>query len=167
MNAPPSTHVDAPPTRLERAPEVRRRRLVGNVLHLPRQLAPANPVEALPGELEVAPLHVDGPALVPDDVDTVVDATDELLGGRTLGAGVGQGHVGHALDRHVQRRVGVRAAVGAVEAHASGDGTVELVPDEDTVAYEVEGLGLDALPVDGDRGQPVLDRPIARHLHER
>src|SRR5580704_18422701 len=51
------------------APEVRRRRLVGHVLELAGQLSVLDAVEALPGELEVVTLHVDGPALVAHDVN--------------------------------------------------------------------------------------------------
>ena len=119
-------------------------------------------VEALPGELEVVALHVDGPALVADDVDAAVDPGDELLGAWPVRAGVGQRHVGHALNRHVHRRVRERAAVGALEAHGGRDGAVELVSDQDAVAHEVEGLGRHALAVDADGGQSVLDGAVAR-----
>ena len=57
-----------------RAPEVRRRRLVGDVAQLTGQPAALDPVEPLAGELEVVALHVDRPALVADDVDAALDA---------------------------------------------------------------------------------------------
>ena len=80
----------------------------------------------------------------------------------TVRPGVGQRHVGHALDGHVHRRVGERAPVGALEAHGGGDGPVELVADEDPVADEIEGLRRDALAVDADGGQAVLCGAVAR-----
>ena len=82
LNAPPSTQVEAPPTGLHGAPEVGRRRLIRDVLHLPGQLPALNPVEPLPGELEVVALHVDRPALVAHDVDAAVDPGDQVLGAR-------------------------------------------------------------------------------------
>ena len=81
-------------------------------------------------------------------------------------AGVRQRHVGHALNRHVHRRVGERAPVGALEAHRRRDGAVELVADEDPVAHEVEGLARHALVVDADGGQAVLDGAVAGHVHD-
>ena len=63
-----------------RAPEVRRRRLVGHVAQLAGEPPVLDPVEPLAGELEVVALHVDRPALVADDVDAALDAGDEVLG---------------------------------------------------------------------------------------
>src|SRR5919202_2451266 len=94
-----------------RAPEVRRRRLVGHVAQLAGQLAALDPVEPLAGELEVVALHVDRPALVPDDEDAAVDAGDDLLGRRPVGRGL-QRDVRHPLDLHVAGGVGERAPVG-------------------------------------------------------
>src|SRR3954468_2152316 len=55
--------------RFHRPPEVGGGRLVGDVAQLPDESAVANLVEPLTGELEVVALHVDGPALVTDDID--------------------------------------------------------------------------------------------------
>src|SRR3954470_10044375 len=65
--------------RFHRSPEVRGRRLVGDVAQLADKSAVTNLVEALPGELEVVTLHVDRPALVADDVDPALHAADELV----------------------------------------------------------------------------------------
>ena len=70
--------------RLQRAPELGRRRLVRDVAQLADEPAAADLVEALAGELEVVALHVDRPALVADDVDAALDAGDELLGRRAV-----------------------------------------------------------------------------------
>ncbi|MGA8760165.1 MAG: hypothetical protein WB611_28365, partial [Stellaceae bacterium] len=53
-----------------------------HILHLPDQPSPLNPEEPLPGELEVVALHIDGPALVAQDVEAVLDAGDEVGRGR-------------------------------------------------------------------------------------
>src|SRR3954466_15875564 len=65
---------------VHRSPEVSGRRRVGDVAELPAEPAVDDPVEALPRELEVVALHVDGPRLVADDVDTALDAADQLVG---------------------------------------------------------------------------------------
>src|SRR6266516_6685677 len=52
-----------PADRLHRVPEVRRRRLVGDVPELAVEPAVPDPEEPLAGELEVVPLHVDRPGL--------------------------------------------------------------------------------------------------------
>src|SRR5690348_11030989 len=49
---------------LHRTPEVGRRGLVGRVADLPLQSAVADLDESLSRELEVVPLHVDGPRVV-------------------------------------------------------------------------------------------------------
>ena len=90
--------------------------------------------------------------------------SSSVLGPRV--ARMRQRHVGHALNGHVHRRVGERAAVGAVEAHGGGDGAVELVADQRPLAHQVERLSLHALVVDADRRQPVLHRAVARHVHD-
>src|SRR5688572_29637264 len=54
---------------LQRVPEVCCARLVGDVLHLPDDLAAAHLKELLTGKLKVIALHVDRPALVADDVE--------------------------------------------------------------------------------------------------
>jgi hypothetical protein len=65
----------------------------------------------------------------------------------------------------MQGRVGEGAPVRASEVHAGRDRAVELIPDEYPVTDEVEGLPGHPFAVDGDRGQPVLDRAIAGHVH--
>src|SRR5690606_25898997 len=65
-----------PADRGHRPPEVGGRGLVGDVAQLAGELAVADCEEALTGELEVVTLHVDGPALVTDDVDAVLDSAD-------------------------------------------------------------------------------------------
>ena len=115
--------------RLQRAPEVGRRRLVGHVAQLAGQPAVLDPEEPLPGELEVVALHVDRPALVADDVDAAVDPGDELLGRGPAGGRL-QRHVGHPLHRHVAGGVGERAAVGPAEVLQPRHRPVELVADE-------------------------------------
>ena len=64
--------------RFQRAPEVRRRRLVGDVPQLPGELPVPDQEEPLTGELEVVALHVDRPAVVADDVDAALDPADQL-----------------------------------------------------------------------------------------
>src|SRR5579859_8064568 len=70
---------------LHRTPEVRGGGLVGDVTQLAVEPPVPDPEEALAGELEVVPLHVDRPALVAQDVDAVLDAGDEVGGGRAAG----------------------------------------------------------------------------------
>src|SRR5437763_17117950 len=53
---------------VHRAPEVCRRRLIGDITELPGDLSGADAEEALTGELEVVTLHVDRPGLVTEDV---------------------------------------------------------------------------------------------------
>src|SRR5690606_10344721 len=65
--------------RLHRAPEVGRGGLVGDVADLPGEPAVLDEIEALAGELEVVPLHVDRPALVADDVDAALHPGDQLV----------------------------------------------------------------------------------------
>ena len=89
-----------------------------------------------------------------------------VFGARAVVARVRQRHVGHALNGHVQRRVGERAPVGALEAHGGGDGAVELVADQRPVAHEIERLGADALAVDAHGGQPVRHGAIPGHVHD-
>ena len=150
---------------VERAPEVRGGGLVGDVAQLPGEHAVLDPEEALAGELEVVALHVDRPGLVADDVDAALDARDEVVGGDVLPGGL-QRDVGHPLDRHVVRGVGERAAVGAGEAEAGGEGAVELVADEHAVADEVPLGGGDAVVVEADGGEAVVDRAVAGDVHE-
>src|SRR3712207_613736 len=88
-----------------RAPEVRRRRLVGHVAQLTGELPALDPVEALAGELEVVALHVDRPALVADHVDAALDPGDDVGGRGTVGGRL-QRDVGHSLQRSEERRVG-------------------------------------------------------------
>src|SRR5215472_6626582 len=68
--------------RLHGVPELGGGRLVGDVAQLAVQPPIGDLVEALAGELEVVPLHVDRPALVAGDEDPVLDTRDQLLGGR-------------------------------------------------------------------------------------
>src|SRR5918911_827935 len=136
-----------------RAPEVRRRRLVGHVAHLTGEPAALDAVEALAGELEVVALHVDRPALVADDIDAALDAGDDLLGRRAVGRRL-QRDVGHPLHRHVRRRVGERAAVGAGQPAQPRHVPVDLVADQHAVADEVPLLAGDALVVPADGRQP-------------
>src|ERR1700722_6271540 len=98
-----------------RAPEVSRGGLVGSVADLAGDLAVLDPEEPLAGELEVVALHVDRPRLVADDIQAVVDPGDQRLGRRSVGYRL-KADVRHSLDWHVQRRVGKRAAVGAIDA---------------------------------------------------
>ena len=67
---------------LHRTPEIGGRGLIGHVPQLSGQLAALDLEEPLPGELEVVPLHVDGPALVAQDVDAVFHLADQVRGGR-------------------------------------------------------------------------------------
>ena len=84
LNAPPE-HVRLRAAHgLHGVPEVGRGGLVGHVAQLAVQAAIGDLVEPLPGELEVVPLHVDGPALVALDVDPVGHAGDQLVGTRSV-----------------------------------------------------------------------------------
>ena len=65
---------------LHRVPEVGGGGLVGHIADLAVEFAAADAEEALAGELEVVALHVDRPALVPDDVDAVVHPGDQVGG---------------------------------------------------------------------------------------
>ena len=78
-----------------------------------------------------------------------------------------QRHVGHPLDRHVAGGVGERAAVGPAEALQRRHPPVELVADQDAVRDDVPLLAGDALVVVADRGQAVLDGPVAGDVHHR
>src|SRR5258708_28558055 len=69
--------------RLHRVPEVGGRGLVGDVAELAGQPAAGDTEEPLAGELELVPLHVDRPALVADDVNPVLHASDQLGGALT------------------------------------------------------------------------------------
>src|SRR5919206_1184148 len=149
-----------------RAPEVRRRRLVGHVAQLTGEPAALDAVEALAGELEVVALHVDRPALVADDVDAALDAGDDLLGRRPVGRRL-QRDVGHPLDLHVPGGVGEGAAVGASHAAHPRGVPVDLVADQDAVPDDVPLLPGDALVVPADRGEPVRRRPVAGDVHQR
>src|SRR5690606_6088646 len=126
----------------------------------------ADPVEPLPGELEVVPLHVDRPAPVADDVDAVLHAGDQALGVRAGRVG-GQRHVGHPLDRHVAGGVGERAAVGGAQPPGGGDPAVPLVAGEHPVPDQVEGGRGHALVVEADGGQPVLGGAVPGDVHRR
>src|ERR671916_1417384 len=95
-----------------RAPEVRRRRLVGHVAQLAGEPAALDPVEPLAGELEVVALHVDRPALVADDVDAALHAGDDVGGGGAVGCRLKR-DVGHPLHRRVLRRGRESATGGA------------------------------------------------------
>src|SRR6201999_2150695 len=99
-----------PADRLHRPPELRGGRLVRRVPDLAGQLAVADRVEPLPGELEVEALHVDRPRLVALDVEPTLDASDQVGGGDAVGRRL-ERDVGHALDGDVAGRVGVGAAV--------------------------------------------------------
>src|ERR1039457_6010165 len=57
---------------LHGVPEVRSGRLVGHIAQLAGKPAVLDLVKPLAGELEVVPLHVDGPALVAEDVDAAL-----------------------------------------------------------------------------------------------
>ena len=57
---------------LNRVPEAGGSRLVGDVAELATEPTMLDLVEALAGELEVVPLHVDRPAFVAGDVDPVL-----------------------------------------------------------------------------------------------
>src|SRR5271156_6528367 len=98
-----------------RIPEIGGGGLIGDVANLPVQSSMADAVEPLPGELKVIALHINRPGSVADDVDAVVDAGDQVGGGMVLGAGL-QRDVGHPLNRHMMRRVGIRATVRARQA---------------------------------------------------
>ncbi len=152
--------------RLHRAPEVGRGGLVGDVPQLPGQPAVLDPVEPLPGELEVVTLHVDRPGLVADHVDAALDPADQRVQGRAT-RGRLQGHVGHPLHRDVAGRVGERAAVGPAQALEPGHPPVELVADQRAVPDQVPLLGLHAVVVVADGGQAVLDGAVTGHGHHR
>src|SRR3954467_956321 len=70
--------------RLHGTPEIGRGRLVGNVSKLSDDAPVLDPVELLPGELEVEALHVDRPGPITQDVDAPLDVADQLLGARPL-----------------------------------------------------------------------------------
>src|SRR5271163_819748 len=89
-----------------RVPEIGGGGLIGDVTNLPVQASVADAVEPLTSELKVVPLHVDRPRSVTDDVDAVIDAGDQIVGAAVFGAGL-QRDVGHPLNRHMMRRVGV------------------------------------------------------------
>src|SRR5918998_2776591 len=148
-----------------RAPEVRRRRLVGHVAQLAGEPAALDPVEALTGELEVVALHVDRPALVADDVDAALDAGDDVGGGGAVGCRL-QRDVGHPLHRRVLRRVGEGTAVGPGHAAEPRGVPVDLVADQHAVPDDVPLLAGDALVVPADRGQPVRGGAVAGDLHD-
>src|SRR5918998_798069 len=148
-----------------RAPEVRRRRLVGHVAQLPGEPAALDPVEALAGELEVVALHVDRPALVADDVDAALDAGDDLGGGGAVGCRL-QRDVGHPLHRRVLRRVGEGTAVGPGHAAHPRGVPVDLVADQHAVPDDVPLLAGDALVVPADRRQPVRGGAVAGDVHD-
>ena len=78
-----------------------------------------------------------------------------------------QRHVGHPLDRHVVRRVGVRAAVGPRHAQPRGEHPVQLIADEDTVAHQIPALRPHAFVVETHSGQTVFDGPVGGHVHHR
>src|SRR5271156_1011199 len=121
--------------------------------------------EPLPGELEVVPLHVDRPALVTHDVDAMVDVSDQLLGGGTVVTGRLERHVGHALDGHMEGRIGGGAAVRGTQAADGGDGAVQLVAGQYAVLDQVERLAGHPFMVDGHRGQAVGGGPIPGDMH--
>src|SRR3954452_1698524 len=146
--------------RFHRPPEVRRRRLVGDITNHAVELAAADAVEPLAGELEVVALHVDGPRLVADDVDAVVDPGNQLLGRRPVGSGL-QRYVGHPPDRRMQRRVGEGATVGPGLTRLARDPPVELVADQDAVLDDVPGLRLHTFVVPADRRQTVLGLTVS------
>src|SRR5918997_1280270 len=148
-----------------RAPEVRRRRLVGHVAQLAGEPAALDPVEALAGELEVVALHVDRPALVADDVDAALDAGDDLRGGGAVLRRL-QRDVGHPLHRRVLWGVGEGTAVGAVHAAQPGRVPVDLVADQHAVAHDVPPLAGDALVVPPDGGQPVRRGAVPGDVHD-
>src|SRR4051794_1011242 len=148
------------------APEVGRRRLVGDVAQLPGEPAALDPVEPLAGELEVVALHVDRPALVADDEDAAIDPGDDLLGGGAARCRL-QGHVGHPLHRHVAGGVGEGAAVGPGHAAQPRHVPVDLVADQDAVLDEVPLLAGDALVVPAHRRQAVRGGAVAGDVHQR
>src|SRR6478736_7522042 len=131
---------------VHRAPEFGCRRLIGDIPDLAGQLTAPDPVETLPGELKVVPLHVDRPRLVTDDVDPVLDTADQI-GGRAARRVRLQADVGHPLDRDVRRRIGVGAAIGTVETQPAGEHPVQLVAGEDPPADQIPGLPGDAVVV--------------------
>src|SRR5262249_4620609 len=85
--------------RLHRAPEVGRRRLVGEVLDLAGQLAVHDQERALRGELEVVALLVDREGILAHEIEPARHARDQLRGGRPGPIWL-QAHVRHPLDRH-------------------------------------------------------------------
>ena len=92
---------------------------------------------------------------------------DQFLRSEAIRGGL-QRHVGHPLQRNVPGRVGERAPVRSAQSPIRASHVpVELVPDENAVPDDVELLGGDALVVIADRGEPVLDHPVAGDVHDR
>ena len=88
------------------------------------------------------------------------------VGADVLGAGL-QRHVGHPLDRHVVRRVGVRAAVGPGLPEPRREHPVQLIADEDAVAHQIPALRAHPFVVETDGGQAEFDGPVGGHVHHR
>src|SRR6478735_10618852 len=149
---------------VHRPPEVGGGGLVGHVADLPGQPAAADPVEPLPGELEVVPLHVDRPRLVADHVDAVLHPGDQVLRGAAGRVGL-QADVGHSLDGDVRGRVGVRAPVRARQTQPARERAVQLIADQDAAPDQIPGLPGDPVVVESDGGQPVRHHPVAGDVH--
>src|SRR5678815_3161437 len=127
---------------VERLPELRRVRLVGDVAQLRRDLPVLDLPEGLAAELEVVALVIDRVAAVTLDVDPVVGGGEDVGLADVLLVGL-QRHVRHALEGHGRPVVGVAAAVRV------------LLPDE--MRLVARGLVVDE--------HAVLDDRKARRLH--
>ncbi len=104
--------------------------------------------------------------LVAEDVDPVLNPRDQVVDGQVVGARL-QGHVGHPLDRHVVRGVGVRTAVGPGHTQPRREHPVKLVADEEAVAHQIPPLRLHTLVVPTDTGQPEILGAVGGHVHHR
>src|SRR4029078_5660551 len=127
---------------VERLPELRRVRLVGDVAQLRRDLPVLHLPEGLPAELEVVALVIDRVAAVPLDVDPVVGGGEDVGLADVLLVGL-QRHVRHPLEGDRRPVVGIAAAVRV------------LLPDE--MRLIARGLVVDE--------HPLLDDRKARRLH--
>ena len=64
-------------------------------------------------------------------------------------------------------RIGVGTAVGPVLTEPLGEDSVQLITDEDTVAYQIPTLGRHTLGVVTDCGQAIVDGAIGGDVHHR
>ena len=133
--------------------------MVNHVTQLPDDAAILDFEEALPSELKVVPLHIDGPRLIAHDVNTAFHASNEI-GSCDVRCTRLKGHIGHALNRCVQRTVCVRTPIGAFESNASCRTPVNLIAGQNAIFDEDIVLRRIAFVIDVKRTAPRLDGAV-------